>query len=207
MEQRIGPSIQPLQGAAADPAFVPGITGPRPADPKDPKDAEAPAEETAAAEEAASEETETAAEQAADAFDKDVPAKSDEADPSDEAKETAESEAEESEKPEEAAEAESDDSEEPSADGPVFEASDYRAKITADHRGVRLRLDDHEAEFRWDEIGAVESETSRFGRWYTITVHTPERRWYPVELRIPSRAKVKEWETELDEVLDAYFQE
>ena len=64
-----------------------------------------------------------------------------------------------------------------------------------------------EAEFRWDEIGAVESETSRFGRWYTITVHTPERRWYPVELRIPSRAKVKEWEKELDEVLDAYFQE
>ncbi|GGL07314.1 hypothetical protein [Streptomyces flaveus] len=204
MEQRIGPSIQPLQGAAADPAFVPGITGPRPADPKDPKDAKDPVEETAAAEEAASEETETAAEHAADAFDKDVPAKSDEADPSDEAKETAESESEE---PEEAAEAESDDSEEPSADGPVFEASDYRAKITADHRGVRLRLDDHEAEFRWDEIGAVESETSRFGRWYTITVHTPERRWYPVELRIPSRAKVKEWETELDEVLDAYFQE
>lgn len=200
MEQRIGPSIQPLQGAAADPAFVPGITGPRPADPKDPKDAEAPAEETAAAEEAASEETETAAEQADDVSDEGASAESDDADQSDEVEAAAESD--------EAADSdESDDSEEPSADGPVFEASDYRAKITADHRGVRLRLDDHEAEFRWDEIGAVESETSRFGRWYTITVHTPERRWYPVELRIPSRAKVKEWETELDEVLDAYFQE
>ncbi|MFE9649931.1 hypothetical protein ACFYO0_38645 [Streptomyces sp. NPDC006365] len=189
MEQRIGPSIQPLQGAAADPAFVPGITGPRPADPKD------PAEETAAAEGTASVETEaeTAAEQADDVSDEGASAESAEADPSDEAEETAESE--------------SDDAEAAPADGPVFEASDYRAKITADHRGVRLRLDDHEAEFRWDEIGAVESETSRFGRWYTITVHTPERRWYPVELRIPSRAKVKEWEKELDEVLDAYFQE
>ncbi|MFC4471415.1 hypothetical protein ACFPH6_44195 [Streptomyces xiangluensis] len=194
MEQRIGPSIQPLQGAAADPAFVPGITGPRPADPKDTKD---PAEETAAAEGTASVETETeaesAAEQADDVSDEGASAESAEADPSDEAEETSESE--------------SDDSEAAPADGPVFEASDYRAKITADHRGVRLRLDDHEAEFRWDEIGAVESETSRFGRWYTITVHTPERRWYPVELRIPSRAKVKEWEKELDEVLDAYFQE
>ncbi|MFG2023803.1 hypothetical protein [Streptomyces sp. NPDC048825] len=192
MEQRIGPSIQPLQGAAADPAFVPGITGPRPVDPKDTKD---PAEETAAAEETASVETEaeTAAEQADDVSDEGASAESAEADPSGEAEETSESE--------------SDDSEAAPADGPVFEASDYRAKITADHRGVRLRLDDHEAEFRWDEIGAVESETSRFGRWYTITVHTPERRWYPVELRIPSRAKVKAWEKELDEVLDAYFQE
>ncbi|GAA2640065.1 hypothetical protein [Streptomyces vastus] len=199
MEQRIGPSIQPLQGAAADPAFVPGITGPRPADPKDPKD---PAEETAASEENASEESETAAEQAAHVSDEGASAESDEADQSDDADET-----EASAEAEEAVESEPDDSEAAPADGPVFEASDYRAKITADHRGVRLRLDDHEAEFRWDEIGAVESETSRFGRWYTITVHTPERRWYPVELRIPSRAKVKEWEKELDEVLDAYFQE
>src|SRR5690606_6379501 len=44
-------------------------------------------------------------------------------------------------------------------DGPVFEASDRRARIVADHRGVRLRLDDQECEFRWDEIGAVETET------------------------------------------------
>ncbi|GAB2984059.1 hypothetical protein GCM10023080_057390 [Streptomyces pseudoechinosporeus] len=199
MEQRIGPSIQPLQGAAADPAFVPGITGPRPADPKDDKD---PVEEIAADEENASEETETAADagQADDVSDEDASAESDEVDQSDEAEVAAESD--------EAADSdESDDSEAAGPGGPVFEASDYRAKITADHRGVRLRLDDHEAEFRWDEIGAVESETSRFGRWYTITVHTPERRWYPVELRVPSRAKVKEWEKELDEVLDAYFQE
>ncbi|CAM5396863.1 hypothetical protein STENM327S_05430 [Streptomyces tendae] len=40
-------------------------------------------------------------------------------------------------------------------DGPVFEAADRRAKIVADHRGVRL-LDDQSCEFRWDEVGAVE---------------------------------------------------
>ncbi|WP_328769001.1 hypothetical protein [Streptomyces sp. NBC_00286] len=208
MEQRRGPSIQPLQGAAADPAFVPGITGPRPAEPKGRKDPD-PAEETATAEvtaaeetETAAEETETAANQADDVSDEGASAETDDADQPDEAEdrdETAESESDDSD--------DSDDSEATLADGPVFEASDYRAKITADHSGVRLRLDDHEAEFRWDEIGAVESETSRFGRWYTITVHTPERRWYPVELRVPSRSKVKEWEKELDEVLDAYFQE
>ncbi|NGO48455.1 hypothetical protein [Streptomyces ureilyticus] len=211
MEQRRGPSIQPLQGAAADPAFVPGITGPRPADPKGLKDPD-PADETAAAEETASEETDTAADQADDVSDEGASAESDDADQPDEA-EDREGTAEPESEPEGEAESESDESDDSDhseatrPDGPVFEAADYRAKITADHSGVRLRLDDHEAEFRWDEIGAVESETSRFGRWYTITVHTPERRWYPVELRVPSRAKVKEWEKELDEVLDAYFQE
>ena len=100
-----------------------------------------------------------------------------------------------------------DEDDEETPEGPVFEASDRRAKIIADGRGVHLTLDDQQAEFRWDEIGAVETETSRFGRWYTITVHTPDRRWYPVEIAIPSKARVKEWETQLDEVLDAYFEE
>lgn len=92
-------------------------------------------------------------------------------------------------------------------DGPVFEASDRRASIRADHSGVRLRLDDQEAEFRWDEIGAVETESPRFGRRFTITVHTPERRWYPIEIEANARARFKEWEEQLDAVLDAYFED
>lgn len=92
-------------------------------------------------------------------------------------------------------------------DGPVFEASDRRAKIVADHRGVRLTLDDQEAEFRWDEIGAVETESPRFGKRFTITVHTPDRRWYPLEIEAKSRASFQEWETSLDEVLDTYFED
>ncbi|MDT6986655.1 hypothetical protein ACFSUJ_22170 [Streptomyces lusitanus] len=107
---------------------------------------------------------------------------------------------------EEAGEAGDDEPEpEPVPDGPVFEASDRRAAIVADHRGVRLKLDDQECEFRWDEIGAVETETARFGKRYTVTVHTPERRWYPIEIEADSRRRFAEWDDALDKVLDEYF--
>jgi hypothetical protein len=92
-------------------------------------------------------------------------------------------------------------------DGPVFEAADRRARIVADHRGVRLSLDDQECEFRWDEVGAVETETGRFGKRFTVTVHTPDRRWYPIEIEATSRSRFPEWESALDEVLDAYFED
>ncbi|MGW5620937.1 hypothetical protein ACWEWP_08910 [Streptomyces olivaceus] len=92
-------------------------------------------------------------------------------------------------------------------DGPVFEASDRRAKIVADHKGVRLSLDDQACEFRWDEVGAVETETGRFGKRFTVTVHTPDRRWYPIEIEAASRSRFAEWESALDEVLDAYFED
>jgi hypothetical protein len=91
--------------------------------------------------------------------------------------------------------------------GPVFEASDRRAKIVADRKGVRLRLDEESCEFRWDEIAAVETESPRFGRRYTITVHTPDRRWYPIEIEAAARARFKEWDERLDAVLDAYFED
>ncbi|MER7402118.1 hypothetical protein ABT373_06390 [Streptomyces sp. NPDC000070] len=97
--------------------------------------------------------------------------------------------------------------EEADVDGPVFDASDRRARMVADHRGVRLSLDDQECEFRWDEIGAVETETARFGKRYTVTVHTPDRRWYPIEIEAPARSRFKEWDEQLDAVLDAYFEE
>ncbi|TWV25586.1 hypothetical protein FRZ03_38640 [Streptomyces misionensis] len=93
------------------------------------------------------------------------------------------------------------------SDGPVFEAADRRARIVADHKGVRLSLDEESCEFGWDEIAAVESETPRFGKRYTITVHTPERRWYPIEIEAPSRSRFKEWDEQLDAVLDAFFED
>jgi hypothetical protein len=98
-----------------------------------------------------------------------------------------------------------DEADEESSDGPVFEASDRRAEIVADEKGVRLRLDDQACEFRWDEIGAVETETPRFGKRFTITVHTPDRRWFPIEIEAAARSRFTEWETQLDAVLDAYF--
>ncbi|WP_041819410.1 hypothetical protein [Streptomyces davaonensis] len=118
-----------------------------------------------------------------------------------EAEDKAEQETTEAEFPEET------DSEEADSDGPVFDAADRRARIVADRRGVRLTLDDQECEFRWDEIGAVETETARFGKRFTITVHTPDRRWYPIEIEAPARSRFSEWESQLDEVLDAYFEE
>ncbi|MEU6201705.1 hypothetical protein [Streptomyces sp. NPDC047061] len=96
-----------------------------------------------------------------------------------------------------------DDEETP--EGPAFEAADRRARIVADHQGVRLSLDEEKCEFRWDEIGAIETEAPRFGKRFTITVHTPDRRWYPIEIEATSRSRFKEWEDQLDEVLDAYF--
>lgn len=42
-------------------------------------------------------------------------------------------------------------------EGPVFEVSDRRGSIRVAGEGVRFTLDDQEAEFRWDEIGAVET--------------------------------------------------
>ncbi len=204
MEQRIGPNIQPLQGAAVDPAFVPGITGPRPAEPKDAEPTEA-VEEASSADEAASEETaskeETAPEKRTPAKQTDLRKEAAEEEPSDDETSNDEPSGEEPsgedpEEPEEAPEG-----------GPVFEASDRRAKIVADHIGVRLRLDDQEAEFRWDEIGAVETESPRFGKRFTITVHTPDRRWYPIEIEASARSRFKEWETQLDEVLDTYFED
>ncbi|MFD9327546.1 hypothetical protein [Streptomyces sp. NPDC060065] len=181
MEQRIGSKSQPLDAAAVDPAYVPGLTSPVPAEPAEAvEDAEAEAEEVAAEEaapeEAASEQEDTEGEPEAEA-------------------------SEESEESEEVEEAETD------PDGPVFEASDRRASIKADHSGVQLRLDDQQAEFRWDEIGAVETESPRFGKRFTITVHTPDRRWYPIEIEAASRARFKDWENQLDAVLDAYFEE
>lgn len=100
-----------------------------------------------------------------------------------------------------------EEEEAPDPGGPVFEAADRRARIVADHKGVRLSLDDQSCEFRWNEVGAVETETGRFGKRFTVTVHTPDRRWYPIEIEASSRSRFPEWESALDEVLDAYFED
>ncbi|MFJ4704062.1 hypothetical protein ACIP6I_04250 [Streptomyces anulatus] len=121
---------------------------------------------------------------------------------------------------EEAAEADADQEPEAAADdttaeaegeaveeGPVFEVSDRRGSIRVAREGVRFTLDDQEAEFGWDEIGAVETTPARFGRRFTVTVHLSSRRWFNAEVEAASRAELKGWPAELDTVLDAYFEE
>ncbi|MFF0090854.1 hypothetical protein ACFYSF_12970 [Streptomyces canus] len=162
MEQRIGSSSQPLEGAGFDPAFIPGLTSPVSGQAEEARAEEARAEEAV---EADADETTAAAAQSEEAVEEEAP------------------------------------------DGPVFEASDRRAKFIADHQGIRLSLDDQACEFRWDEIGAIETETPRFGKRFTITVHTPDRRWYPIEIEAGSRARFAEWDEQLDAVMDKYFED
>ncbi|MDO0912150.1 hypothetical protein QQM39_15245 [Streptomyces sp. DT2A-34] len=184
MEQRIGSGSQPLEGAGFDPAFIPGLTSPVSAEPEDVKDedvAEESAPEERDSERAASGKTDFRKPDSGDA----------DLEGADEAADEADGEA----------------GEEAPADGPVFEAADRRARIVADHKGVRLSLDDQECEFRWDEIGAIETEAPRFGKRFTVTVHTPDRRWYPIEIEATARSRFKEWDEQLDAVLDAYFED
>ncbi|MEU6364532.1 hypothetical protein ABZ876_02025 [Streptomyces sp. NPDC046931] len=194
MEQRIGPSSQPLEGAGFDPAFIPGLTSPVSRDGQD------SAKRKESAEPEDSVEPEDSAESGESAEPEDaVPGGGETAAGDPDAEAAEEGAAAEESGTVEAAEV--------APQGPVFEAADRRARIVADHSGVRLRLDDQECEFRWDEIGAVETETARFGKRFTVTVHTPDRRWYPIEIEATARARFKEWETRLDEVLDAYFED
>jgi hypothetical protein len=94
-----------------------------------------------------------------------------------------------------------------SAGGPEFEAADRRGAIVANRTGLVFRLDDQEAEFGWSEIGAVEFGTSRYGRRLTLTVHLTNRHRYETDITARSKDLVEEWTAQLDEVLDAYFEE
>ncbi|MEW2130550.1 hypothetical protein [Streptomyces sp. NPDC005435] len=206
MDQRIGSSSkpvkgEPLTGAGFDPAFIPGLTPPAKPEPKPEADgpvAEAEAdgpvpEEERPAKAAADTETDADAEPAAKAgTEAEPPAKAGaEADAPDEPEADARDEPEGTD----------------AVDGPAFEASDRRARILADRTGVHLTLDEENCEFTWAEIAAVETESPRFGKRFTITVHTPDQRWYPIEIEAKSRSDFAQWETELDAVLDAYFEE
>ncbi|MFI7408888.1 hypothetical protein ACIBU0_09505 [Streptomyces sp. NPDC049627] len=185
MEQRIGSGSQPLEGAGFDPAFIPGLTSPASVRPEGAKDEDV-------AEEAVSEETESEGTESGETESEEAASEETDVEVADET---------------EADDAEADEDDEAPVDGPVFEAADRRARIVVDHKGVRLSLDDQECEFRWDEIGAVETEAPRFGKRFTITVHTPDRRWYPIEIEATARSRFKEWDEQLDAVLDAYFED
>ncbi|MGW4376328.1 hypothetical protein ACWEJ7_21990 [Streptomyces albidoflavus] len=188
MDERIETKAPPVYVATTSPAHIPGITAPS-AGPAE-KDGDAPGgtpDDAAPAEDAAPEDAapgEAAPEERA-------------AEPEPEP-EAAEDAGEEGTEPEATG---------APADGPVFEAADRRAAVTADADGIRLRLDDQEAEFTWEEVAAVESSVSRFGRRLLVAVHTPGPWRYPAEVEADGKEQAKEWLTALDAVLDAYFEE
>ncbi|MFJ2439634.1 hypothetical protein ACIOWG_04055 [Streptomyces sp. NPDC087658] len=199
MEQRIDPNIQPEYTVGTDPAYVPGLLAAPPAGAKDtdPERSEAVTED------------EAVPEAVSEAVSGNAKAVRTEKEQSAEEEEKGKAKGEEKAKGE--AKAESEDAAEDTvadvADGPVFEVSDRRGSITADRDGIRFRLDEEEADFRWDELGAVEVNSPRFARRFTVTAHLSTRRWFTAEVEAPARSTLKEWTAELDTVLDAYFEE
>ncbi|MGW6580074.1 hypothetical protein ACWF76_11875 [Streptomyces globisporus] len=182
MEQSIDSNKKPEFAAGTDPAFIPlpGLAAPAGTRKPEP---EAESESVPEAAEVRDDEAGTAAAQG-------------DADREPEAAVDGEAEAQ--------AEADADAED---GDGPVFEVSDRRGSIRVAREGVRFRLDDQEAEFGWDEIGAVETTPARFGRRFTVTVHLSSRRWFNAEVEAASRSELKSWPAELDKALDAYFEE
>ncbi|TXL88482.1 hypothetical protein [Streptomyces sp. IB2014 016-6] len=196
--ERIDPIIQPVPAAGTDPGYIPGLMAPRLAEETDGAAKDVAQE---AADEEVTEEQPGAAEEArtprARADDETDPKAEDEAD---EAVSFTKDASDDSG-------TDLDSGTDSDTEGPVFEVRDRRASMTAGRTGIRLTLDEEEAEFGWDEIGAVEVETPRFGRRFTVTLHTTGRRHYQSEVDAPSRSSLKEWTAELDVVLDAYFEE
>ncbi|GAA0512160.1 hypothetical protein GCM10010390_13370 [Streptomyces mordarskii] len=199
MEQSTGPIIPPMHTAGTDPGYVPGLTSPRPADvEEDAPDnaAERRPEEVTAEDEV--DEVEDAEGEGADAEGEGADAE-------------AESDDEADTKGDVASDGEADDDEEAEGaeedGGVVFDVSDRRGAIRAGRHGVAFELDGEKAEFEWDEIGAVEVDTPRFGKRFGITVYMTNRRWYTADVEAPARKLLKEWTAELDAVLDAYFED
>jgi hypothetical protein len=180
--------VPPVTGAGFDPAYVPGLTAPA-AEPAA-KDAQA-AENTENTEVTGdAEDTVTESDETTEEVTREEP---EDAKPVDETDEEPETE------PEPSSEAAGD------GDGPAMEAKDRRGSITVDATGVRFTLDDQEAEFTWDEISAVEYGTSR--KRLTVTVHTPNSRWYPNDVEATDKSRLGEWTEQLDKALDAYFED
>ncbi|NIY66940.1 hypothetical protein [Streptomyces malaysiensis] len=201
MEQSTGPIIPPIHTAGTDPGYVPGLTSPRPADVEEDtpdKAAERPPEKVTAEDEPDEDEgvdSEAESDAEADA-DGDVDG---EADTTSDVASDGEADADGEDKDRE------DGADEDG--GAVFEVSDRRGVIRAGRGGVTFELDGEKAEFEWDEIGAVEVDTPRFGKRFGITVYTTNRRWYTADVEAPARKLLKEWTAELDVVLDEYFED
>ncbi|MBM9509005.1 hypothetical protein [Actinacidiphila acididurans] len=191
MEQRTDQVVPAVPVAGIDPSFIPGITAPAPSATAAKGDTSA-ASATAKTDAKADADTDTGTPREADT-EQATAAVTTAVEPDGAADEAGEAE-------------EAADADEPDG-GPVFEAADRRATIVADHRGITLRLDGESAEFGWDEIGAVEIDTPRFGKRFGITVYTSGRRWYKGDVEAPSRAALKRWTAELDAVLDARFED
>ncbi|WP_406145335.1 hypothetical protein [Streptomyces sp. NBC_01012] len=232
MEQRIDSNTKPEFAAGTDPAYIPGLTAPAPArteaEPEAEEGTSQRLEETTGEAEGTGEAavSDALATEAADGSvdgsgaddgdaskdsvksqDSDTSRDGDTSQAGDAATEGSAASSDDEAATEAESESEASRGGADGEDGPVFEVSDRRGSIRVDAEGVRFRLDDQEAEFDWAEIGAVEVKTGRFGRRFTVTVHLSSRRWFNAEVEAGARSDLKVWTAELDEALDAHFEE
>ncbi|MCX5383914.1 hypothetical protein [Streptomyces sp. NBC_00083] len=194
MEQRSEHQYLPLTGAATDPSYVPGLVPPR---------ATAPEEVLPDAARAA----DATAEAGADAADAaDPTAAEPEADGGAGGGDEAEADGDARGEAGDTAEAHEANGTDDAGDRPAYEISDRVGSIVADHRGIRLRLHEEEADFRWDEVSAVEYSTPRWSRRFEIAVYTAAPRRFSHDVQAADRAELARWSEQLEAVLDAYFE-
>ncbi|MFJ4710917.1 hypothetical protein [Streptomyces sp. NPDC088785] len=191
--------VTPVAGAGSDPAYVPGLTSPaKETVVEDAQATEAEADEPAGEVSARDEPGRPSLEKTAPEPEDAVPGTAGDTAGAD----GAESGAREGS----GAEPEAGPQADGARDGGVtLEAKDRRGSISVDATGVRYTLDDQAADFTWDEISAVEYGTSR--KRLTVTVHTPNSRWYPNDVEAPDKSRLKEWTDSLDKALDLYFED
>lgn len=180
MERRQDSLVPSVLSAGTDPAHIPGLDAPAADQP-----GETPGEAAV---------SEVTADGTPDATAQDAP-------DADTGPKTAGNEDRDEDEAEDEAEPEADEKPE----GPAFEASDRRGAIVADGSGILFRLDDTEARLTWGEIGAVEVGTPRFGRRFSVTVYTTDRRCFDGDVQATARRDLSTWEEEFDAVLDAWF--
>lgn len=202
MEQRIGTDTPAVHAAGTDPAYIPGLTVSQAPD-------EADGEATAAPDEP--EKSDATEPTATDGGSRDDGDSADET-PEDDGAKDQDSERRESKdadpkdaNSQDADPEDADPEDEAFEDKPLFTAFDLRGSLTATRSGVTLDMDGEEVDFSWEEIGAVQIETSRLRRRLTVTVHTTDHVRYEAEVKAPSRGDLATWEKKLDAVLDDYF--
>ncbi|MFF7179494.1 protein kinase [Streptomyces sp. NPDC008121] len=89
--------------------------------------------------------------------------------------------------------------------GPALIAADGECGIIADADGIAFELFGEQAEFGWDEIGAVAQETPWRGRQFRVVVTLRDGSTYECEVN-GRAARVREWAAQLDLVLDRHLE-
>lgn len=94
----------------------------------------------------------------------------------------------------------------PGAPAPFFGAADRRNSVAVGENGVTLKVGEAQADFGWDEIGAVVSTAVGFGKGLRVELRLYESQEpFVCEIKAPSRGVRDDWMAGLDLVLGYYL--